>query len=265
MARFYIWHSTCLIAATRQRFMKRLLSLTVAAISLAVSYSASGLVVDEFNDPLAHTKIASPPNPPGWPSSSQTVFGAQILGFSRYAFISVSYLEPGSLGLTAENYGGGSPYNGAMHFSSPDSSQGYLYLRYNRSNLGFSPVQDFTMGNTVGALAVAMDADHVSDSYVIFTDSSGNRSWEHQSTAINEGGYVFYFDYAGFTAYIGPNPADLHSIVGVEYYLFGDANGDYAIDYIRTQDRGVPDVAGTMALVAIALGFLGVARLKMKA
>jgi hypothetical protein len=183
--------------------------------------------------------------------SAMTVYGASILGLSRYAAIT---RVSGEGVLRAENY------SGSMVFSSPDASYGNLFMQWDNSGSGFSPAQDFTDGHTVSGIEVDLSGDHVSDTYVLVTDSLGGFAIRHETAPTNEGGHIYFYAFADFSGGV-----DWTKIVTVEYYLFGVGNGDYTMDFIRTENRHVPDSVGTLALMSIALGLLGIARRKISA
>lgn len=220
----------------------------MVAGSLVLPLTGSAVVIDSFT--TANVNITDS-NPVDGISVSSLENGlGDVLGGSRQTRIRLTGTD-GSGSVNASAAG-----TGVMSFSSDTLDSGTFELIYNGGGSGLGNLQG--SGETfVYILFTAADAS--SDVRVIARTGATTVSVIKSHTGA---GLLKYY----FSEFEAINPAiDFGNIALFDFYITGDPSGDYAIDQVGTDlDRGVPDAAGTMALLSIALGLLGAARLKMK-
>jgi hypothetical protein len=227
----------------------------VASVLLPVSTSA--LILDHFTTPNNFGITATVASPTA--TTGNVNAGPTVLGDYRYVRVD---LAGGSLPIDVAgdmNVSG----SGTLSFSAKAGTRGDFYLNYEGSaGTGFT-AQDLTFGGGLGIYVDFLENDASAKVYV-FAKSGANASYSVFNQVAP--GVVFFPFATGWTTYAGSG-ATFSAITGLDFWVAGTENGDYTIDFIETRDRppGVPDAGGTMMLLSIGVGLLGVARWKMNA
>jgi hypothetical protein len=229
--------------------MKKLLGAAVVVVgSLILPLTGSAVLIDHFDTANVNIQDLFPAD---GTSVSVTENGlANVRGGSRVTTIQLTS-SPAQSGKVAAIANG---VSSTMDFASDPSSDGWFNLFYNGNGAGLG---DLTTDLSTLVYVHFLAADASSD--VRLTVRSGVTVRTATKALAGTGTLTYNYSDAAFA---GINWANVNYI---NFQIFGAPAGDYTIDILGTdRDRGVPDTAGTMALLSIALGLLGVARMKLK-
>lgn len=238
--------------------MKKQLFAAVLTALLALPFAGQAFQIDHFLDvpgpPIALTDYVT-----GGLAPSQNELANDAIGGNRLVQIQKQGGPGGALDGVQASTGAS-----ALRFSASADSWGYMKLTYDwnmvqQDHSGFPP----TVFDGIGVAVNMLGADHISSMTMVLADALGN--WSIGTEVNPAQPDLIFFPYAGMVPAVGsPGPVNLNLVIAAQFTLLGQVSGDYTLGQIYTTDR-LPDAGGTMTLLTIAVGLLGLARWRMKA
>lgn len=237
--------------------MKNLLLTSVVTASLLTPFAASALIIDHFNVGIFHS--TTPAAEPGGSQFSGYIAGDAVGGFRSVIANQVAGVTPG--GVSADM----NP-DSFLRLSSKDGVDAAWQIQYVGSGGGMPPA-NFSGGGALGVYILFGSADVGGGSLSMSaTDGVNFRSTAATPQAIPTGSTMMFFPFTTFS--VGSaSPVDFSSVTGFIVDIAGVNSYDASVNLIETIERppGLPDAGGTMMLLSIGVGFLGLARWKMNA
>jgi hypothetical protein len=234
--------------------MKKLLLTSVITVSLLAPFAASALIIDDFN-----VGFLTVTDGPGGGSTYSGWVAGDAVGGSRQVVATQVGGTVGA-GVSAD----ANPPAGRLSLSSKDGADAFWQIQYFGGGGGISPAANFSAGGALGIFMQFLTAD-LGGGAVAMSAYDGVNFRNTPVQAVPTGATTMFFPFTSFTLG-GGGAVDFSSVLDFEVDVSGVNSYDASIVLLETRERGeVPDFGGTMMLLSIGVGLIGVARWKMNA